>query len=216
MTSANAVRRGAFIVFEGGDRSGKSTQCARLLDALKAKDIPAELWRYPDRTTETGKMINSYLSNQSELDDFAVHLLFAANRWEKRSLMEKTLNEGTTLVVDRYSYSGVAFTSAKKTPGLDLEWCKAPEKGLIAPDVVLYLQVPVDVAAKRGGYGEERYEKAEFQKTVGEQFEQLKDDKWHVIDASADLDTVTEQVQAKALQVVGECMAGKVEQTNLW
>lgn len=39
------------------------------------------------------------------------------------SLMEQKLREGITLVVDRYSYSGVAFTAAKEKPGLDLEWC---------------------------------------------------------------------------------------------
>lgn len=44
----------------------------------------AELWRFPDRTTAIGKMINSYLTSQSEIDDAAVHLLFSANRWEKR------------------------------------------------------------------------------------------------------------------------------------
>lgn len=37
-----------------------------------------------DRETPTGIMINDYLTNKSELDDRVVHLLFAANRWEKR------------------------------------------------------------------------------------------------------------------------------------
>ncbi len=39
-------------------------------------------------------------------------------------MLEK-LQQGTTLVVDRYSFSGAVFTAAKKAPGLDLEWCKA-------------------------------------------------------------------------------------------
>ncbi len=38
--------------------------------------------------------------------------------------MLAALQAGTTLVVDRYSYSGVVFTSAKQLPGLDLAWCK--------------------------------------------------------------------------------------------
>ncbi|GMQ10009.1 hypothetical protein CsSME_00053183 [Camellia sinensis var. sinensis] len=87
-------------------------------------------------------MISSYLANKSELDDHAIHLLFSANRWEKRSLMENKLRCGTTLIVDRYSFSGVAFSSAK---GLDIEWCKAPEMGLLAPDLVLYLDIPPEV-----------------------------------------------------------------------
>lgn len=43
-----------------------------------------ELWRFPDRSTAIGSMINSYLTKQSEADDAAMHLLFSANRWEKR------------------------------------------------------------------------------------------------------------------------------------
>ena len=38
--------------------------------------------------------------------------------------MLTSLQQGTTLVVDRYSYSGIVFTSSKKLPGLDLNWCK--------------------------------------------------------------------------------------------
>ena len=76
--------RGAFIVFEGADRAGKSTQCQMLVEHLQAAGVAAELWRFPDRTTAIGKMINSYLTSQADIDDAAVHLLFSANRWEKR------------------------------------------------------------------------------------------------------------------------------------
>ena len=82
--AAQQQPRGAFIVFEGADRAGKSTQCQKLVEHLRASGVAAELWRFPDRTTAIGKMINSYLTSQSEIDDAAVHLLFSANRWEKR------------------------------------------------------------------------------------------------------------------------------------
>ena len=117
---ASLVARGAFILFEGVDRCGKTTQSTKLVEALKSSGVNAELWRYPDRTTSMGQMINSYLQSKTEMDDGAIHLLFAANRWEKRAAMEAKLAEGVTLVVDMYSYSGVAFTAAKGIPGLDL------------------------------------------------------------------------------------------------
>ncbi len=44
--------------------------------------------------------------------------------------------KGTNIILDRYAYSGVAFTSAK---GLDLEWCKNSDKGLPKPDIVFFL-----------------------------------------------------------------------------
>jgi dTMP kinase len=49
--------------------------------------------------------------------------------------------------VDRYAYSGVAFTAAK---GFDVEWCKCPDKGLPAPDLVIYLKMAVEDTMKRG------------------------------------------------------------------
>lgn len=79
--------RGALIVLEGLDRSGKSSQCARLLSFLQGKGCQAEGWRFPDRGTSVGQMISAYLANESELDDRTIHLLFSANRWEKRFVL---------------------------------------------------------------------------------------------------------------------------------
>ena len=59
-------------------------------------------------------MINSYLQQSVDLNDTAIHLLFSANRWEQQYQMLQDLSNGITLVVDRYAYSGVAFTAAKE------------------------------------------------------------------------------------------------------
>ncbi|MBA0653360.1 hypothetical protein Goklo_020544 [Gossypium klotzschianum] len=178
LMGASNEPRGALVVFEGLDRSGKTSQCGKLLSYLEGLGHSVELWRFPDRTTSVGQMISAYLTNKSQLDDHTIHLLFSANRWEKRSMMEAKLKAGTTLIVDRYSYSGVAFSSAK---GLDFEWCKAPENGLIAPDLVVYLDIPPEKAAERGGYGGERYEQLEFQKKVAQHYKLLEDSSWKVI-----------------------------------
>ena len=66
--------------------------------------------------------------------------------------MEAKLKVGTSLIVDHYSYSGVAFSAAK---GLELSWCKAPKVGLQTPDLVLYLDITPYIAAKPGDYGGE-------------------------------------------------------------
>jgi dTMP kinase len=95
--------------------------------------------------------------------------------------MMNLLKCGTTVVVDRYSFSGVAFTAAKQL--FSLEWCKQPEKGLIKPDIVIFLDLPVDVASKRAQYGDERYEKAEFQKQVAKCYQQLREPDWKVVTA---------------------------------
>ena len=66
--------------------------------------------------------------------------------------MEALLLQGTHLVVDRYSYSGVAYSAAKRLPRLSREWCTAPDKGLIAPDAVFFLQVGTSDAQDRCAY----------------------------------------------------------------
>lgn len=121
------VKRGAFILFEGCDRSGKSTQVAKLVQRLQADGSKVEAMRFPDRTTEIGKMIDAYLRCATHLDDRAVHLLFSANRWECRERILALLEQGTSIVCDRYTFSGVAFSASKV--GMDVEWCKAPDEG---------------------------------------------------------------------------------------
>ena len=155
------MKRGALIVFEGCDKTGKSTQSSLLVSSLStilpsfnnSEKVPsnstaamrdsvtqysssstssesaAELRRFPNRSTPIGQMIHSYLSTapptdyRSELnnskqlavtiDDRTIHQLFAANRSEAMPEMRHSLLSGKTLVVDRYAFSGVAYTAAK-------------------------------------------------------------------------------------------------------
>ncbi|THU46625.1 hypothetical protein C4D60_Mb09t06900 [Musa balbisiana] len=211
-TAHNDNSRGSLIVLEGLDRSGKTSQSNRLVTFLKEKGLSVELWRFPDRSTSTGQMISAYLANESQLDDRAIHLLFSANRWEKRSLMESKVMSGTSLIIDRYSYSGVAFSAAK---GLDVEWCKAPEVGLIAPDLVIYLDISAEKAAERGGYGTERYEQLEFQKKVAEHYQTLHDASWKIVDGGLPVETLEERIREIALGCILTCQKGK-PLSKLW
>uniref|UniRef100_A0A1B0CN11 Thymidylate kinase n=2 Tax=Lutzomyia longipalpis TaxID=7200 RepID=A0A1B0CN11_LUTLO len=145
--------RGAFIVLEGCDRSGKSTQAQKLVDKLQKNGVDAKLIKFPDRDTECGKLIDEYLRQKKPLTDEGIHLLFSTNRWEAKNSIEESLMKGTTLICDRYSYSGVAFSVAK---GMSLQWCKAPEEGLTKPDLVFLLTLPIEKIMQRGGFGGER------------------------------------------------------------
>ncbi len=109
----------------------------------------------------------------------------------QRDAIQKELFNGTTIIMDRYAYSGVAFSSAK---GLDLEWCKAPDVGLLRPDVTLFLDIDPREAESRGGYGEERYEKTDFQLQVRERFHALKDESWVIVDAREDANQVHDAI----------------------
>lgn len=189
--------RGALIVLEGCDRSGKTTQCKKLVSRLNTNGIKAQYLNFPDRSTNSGILIDAYLKNKQEFSNEVVHLLFSINRWEAKENMTKLLNDGITLVVDRYSYSGVAFSTAK---GLDFKWCKEPETGLLKPDVVILLTMTVEAMTRRGGFGQERYEISELQLKANDVFMQLKDDDdnndeyWHIIDGDKTESTLNDEI----------------------
>mmetsp|Transcript_25417 Transcript_25417/g.59079 ORF Transcript_25417/g.59079 Transcript_25417/m.59079 type:complete len:243 (-) Transcript_25417:839-1567(-) len=192
--------RGAFIVLEGVDRCGKTTQCGLLRKHLLGLGLGVLGMRFPDRTTApVGTLIHDYLSSSKEMSDEAIHLLFSANRWEAVPTMTEALSQGTHIICDRYAHSGVAFSSAK--PNLDMEWCKGPDVGLPAPDAVLFLSLSPDEAEARGGFGAERYEKRDMQQRVRQRFDTLRiqDMKgqrvpWYVINAAQPVDKVHTEV----------------------
>jgi dTMP kinase len=206
-----STKRGMFIVFEGLDRSGKSTQCELLVKTLQSRGETVEHMRFPNRTTPIGQMINNYLTGQSNLEDHVVHLLFSANRWEFAKQIEQLVAEGVTVIVDRYSYSGAVYSAAKQIPTMDLAWCRQPEVGLPRPDVCLFLDISSEDAAKRGGFGTERYEKQELQARVRDLYAEMRDhdderEDIVVINAGGSV----EDVAAKILSVVTDTKA-KVE-----
>ncbi|KAI9682471.1 MAG: Thymidylate kinase [Trizodia sp. TS-e1964] len=196
--------RGAFIVVEGLDRAGKSTQCERLLKNLERLRKPVKALKFPDRTTPTGKMINEYLQGIAKLEDHVIHLLFVANRWEAAEQIRADIAAGTIVIADRYYYSGSVYTAAKGIPGLDLQWARAPEVGLPRPDICIFLDISASMAAVRGGFGDERYENVEMQARVRQLFWELRNassdfDDFCVVDSDDFVDNVEHEVLEVAL-----------------
>ncbi|KAH7136408.1 thymidylate kinase-domain-containing protein [Dactylonectria macrodidyma] len=169
-SEGGATTRGAFVVLEGLDRSGKTTQVKLLEQRFVEEGRPVKVMRFPDRTTPIGQMIDAYLKSDVEMDDHVIHLLFSANRWEAVSQIQALLASGTTIVCDRYYHSGIVYSAAKQNPSLNLSWARAPERGLPRPDLVLFLDLDESLAKARGGWGGELYEKAAMQKRVRELF----------------------------------------------
>ncbi|TPX39178.1 dTMP kinase [Synchytrium endobioticum] len=207
-----SLRRGAFVVFEGCDRTGKSTQATACLQRLQTSGVDAHLVRYPDRTTHTGALLDRYLRRETEMDDRAVHLLFSANRWESMDAVRRMMQAGTTVLADRYAYSGAAYSCAK---GLDLAWCKGPDRGLVRPDAVIFLQASARAAAGRDGYGTERYETPELQERVRTVFGALVEPSWKILDAAAPVDVLADQVYAIVSDAVGRVRELPIQDT-LW
>ncbi|KAI0849966.1 thymidylate kinase-domain-containing protein [Daldinia vernicosa] len=162
--------RGAFVVFEGMDRAGKTTQAKLLQQRCIESGREVRFMRFPDRTTPIGKMIDSYLKGETEIEDHVIHLLFSANRWEAVKKIKTELEAGHTIICDRFYHSGIVYSAAKNIKSLSLSWAKAPEVGLPRPDMVLFLDLEEEVARERGGWGGEVYEKGEMQRRVRDLF----------------------------------------------
>ncbi|KAI0166929.1 thymidylate kinase-domain-containing protein [Hypoxylon sp. FL1284] len=169
-TTRDRPVRGAFVVFEGMDRAGKTTQAKLLQQRCIESGRETRFMRFPDRTTPIGRMIDSYLKGEADIEDHVIHLLFSANRWEAVKKIHAELEAGHTVVCDRFYHSGIVYSAAKRVKSLSLSWAKAPEAGLPRPDVVLFLDLEEAVARARGGWGGEVYEKGEMQRRVRDLF----------------------------------------------
>lgn len=131
------------------------------------------------------------------------------------------LENGYTVVCDRYFASGVAFSAAK---GLDIEWCMSADRGLPAPDLICFLDLSEEEQKKRGGFGGERYEVSSFQTRVRQKFLELMDFlpelNWRRVNADGTQDAVLEDLyksvisaieasEEKTISVLWECLFQK-------
>merc|ERR1719265_2799459 len=189
-------RRGLFVVFEGLDRSGKSTQSKRLAKRLEDAGEKVRWTCFPDRALASGILIDLYLRRNIDMSDEAIHLLFSANRWEAAANIVEDLSNGVSIVCDRYAFSGVAYSAAK---GLSFEWCKSPDIGLPMPDCAFFLHLSPDVGKTRANFGDERYENHEMQANVREEFQRAElhaGVNWNSIDASRGIEDISDEIGA--------------------
>ena len=108
-----------FIVLEGLDGAGKSTQIELLKNYLSRKYIQYKYMHFPRTDTPTiyGEMVANFLKGDyGKIDDvnpYLVALLYAGDRNDAKEMLNHWLDQGYLLVVDRYVYSNMAFQGAK-------------------------------------------------------------------------------------------------------
>ena len=131
------------IVLEGIDRVGKTTQAAALKERLEQRGMDVRVERLPDRTTESGKLINRLLQSTSLSDGerAQLHLLFALNKHVPMKRHEEFLKNGGYLILDRYIHSGLVYAEADGfSPDL------IHEINMMLPKPDLVFQIVVDPA----------------------------------------------------------------------
>jgi dTMP kinase len=138
--------RGKIIVIEGTDKAGKTSQSRMLAETLKASGKVCVILDFPDYTTPIGVEIKAFLEGKRDYLPEVKHLLFSANRWEKKKEIESMLENGTIIVMNRYWQSNLVYGAAN---GMDTNWLLRLDKGLPKEDIVLVILVNPSISANR-------------------------------------------------------------------
>ena len=111
---------------------------------------------FPDYGTPIGKEIKAFLAGKRDFRAEVRHMLFAANRWEKSSLIRESQTENEVVIVNRYTESNLVYGVAN---GLRLDWLVALEEGLPKSDLVIVLDAPSKGLVSRRPGPKDSYEK---------------------------------------------------------
>ena len=176
------MERGKFIVFEGIDGSGKTTQAKRLMDRIneylrhRNSHIICELQEEPYHGDVIGGTIRSVLSGQTHMPEDSLAYLYVANRLTHISIMLPELEAGNHVICDRYYFSNFAYNQTDNVTLNDLIALNSLCMKQLRPDVVFYLHVSPEIAAKRRSLTRgitEANDAIEKQKKVHDNFEKI-------------------------------------------
>ena len=151
------MRKNLFIAFEGVDGSGKSTQVKLLANKLKEEGHKVYCTSEPtDRPI--GAMIRDIFQHKMEADHRTIAGLFIADRLDhllnKSTGILKKLDEGYTVIIDRYYFSSYAYQGVH----MSLDWVIEANKqsaDLIRPDLNIFIDIDPDIAIQRINKGRE-------------------------------------------------------------
>ncbi len=207
-------RRGRFLVLEGLDGAGTTTQAAILAKRLAAMGRRVHLTSEPSRGP-AGRLVRRVLKGAlaggggRPLDQRALALLFAADRLDHvAGEVSPRLAAGVDVVSDRYALSSLAYQSAATG---DLGWVEALNREAPAPDLTIFLEVRPAVALRRrfaASAEREIYEVPAFQRRVAAAYRRaLRRLRAHgervaVVDGEADVAAVAEAVERAARAVL--------------
>ncbi len=197
-------KKGKFIVFEGIDGSGKSTQIRLLAERLNKNGTKCIETREPT-DSPVGSLIHQIMTGRMSADNRVIACLFAADRVdhllnETDGILEK-INSGITVISDRYYFSSYAYHGVD----MDMDWVintNSVSSDILRPDATIFMDISAKTAMERITSGRdhiELYEKEERLNAVREKyfeaFEKLKnDEKVYIVDASKSAEDISEEI----------------------
>ena len=190
-----------FIVFEGLDGSGKSTQQQLLNDKLQFDKISSISFREPG-STSIGEKIVKILQSDQKLSPLSELLLFYVSR---SAIIEEKIKPALAnydvVICDRYFYSSIAYQGYGREMNIDfINQINDEVVKNIIPDLIFYMDINWEEKKKRKGINvNDRFEKEDrvFHEKVrsGYKFMARKDsDKWKIIDAEEDVKRISSSI----------------------
>jgi len=173
-------KRGKFIVFEGVDGAGTTTQSKLLFDRLNKLSGIKTMWEAEPTSYSIGAFIREhYLSGEVKLPDWkTMAMLFSADRQEHSIMIESWLEDGWWCVCDRYYWSTyayqVAMTGDENYKWRDhVAWMEKLSENVVRPDATYFLRLGPAEAAKRRAKRDEKpevYETDDMQERVNKAY----------------------------------------------
>ena len=209
------AERGYFIVFEGGEGAGKSTQIAALRKWLEARGEQVISTREPGGTAIGARVREVLLDNEaSEMEPRAEALLYAADRAQHvAEVIRPALEAGKIVVSDRFVDSSLAYQGLARGLGLDeIYQISSWATGGLIPNLVIYLQLDPQIAMHRVDRDRDRIESEDgaFHERVAAAYVQLAKkfpERFVVVDAARSPAAVHQEV----VTTFTERAAGQVE-----
>ncbi|MBI2028828.1 dTMP kinase [Candidatus Gottesmanbacteria bacterium] len=222
------MKKGKLIVIEGSDGAGKTTQITLLEEYFRKNQIQFKIHDFPQyETSFFGKFIGQFLNGEfgsvENVPPYFVSFPFAADRFLAKDMLQKELNEGNIILLDRYVGSNAAFQGARildvKKREEFIKWLFKMEYEILKvskEDLIIFLYVPVDIAQKlimirekkdylSKGKKRDIYEKdVEFQKRTSKIYQEFcrKYKNWVLINCTKDGKILSrEEIHAKVIKV---------------
>ncbi|MCC6815050.1 MAG: dTMP kinase [Saprospiraceae bacterium] len=204
--------KGKFIVFEGIDGSGKSTQAKLLAEFLNSMNLKNHLTSEPTKRP-VGKMIRQIFSEELTMDNLVVAGLFVADRLDHLTNSEDGIlhfiNQGKHVISDRYYLSSYAYQGTFAPMNWIIE-SNQMARTLLKADITFYLDLNPYESMKRiqaQRESKEIYENLEILKKVHANYQEVirifrSDENIVVLDANLPSDELSNIICNKVIQIL--------------
>jgi dTMP kinase len=180
---------GTFIVIEGADGAGTTTQSKKLAEKLDAE------WTFEPTDNRIGVKVDEMISGNDHSPE-TVALGFAADRMvHLEEEIVPRLKQGETVVSDRYYHSSLVY---QPVMGASREWVEKMNKEALKPDLTVILDVSAEVGMERvndRGKDGNIFEELSFQEEVVKRYRELEDESTIIVDASKPKEEVFQEIK---------------------